>query len=285
MLYDKFYTKPAVAGDCFKTLMRLVSVGSEDVFLEPSAGSGVFVELIKSSGFQCTAYDIAPEGAGIEQRNVLKMTTFERSDYITLGNPPFGGKGALAAQFINKLLPVSKCVAFILPLTFIRYSAQSKIIRTAKLIYNEALPEDSFTCNGEEFKLRAVFQIWTTHKMPLTDIRLRCNPPTTHPDFALYRHNATAGTRKYLDFDWQLAVYAQGHKEYSRIFTRDDYAFIKDRIFNSSDQFYFFTAKTPQALARLKQLDWEALSRKNAIRALGFSKWEIVEEYKGMFYY
>lgn len=89
------------------------------------------------------AYDILQEGKNIVRTNYL--TTFIKpKNNITIGNPPFGYKGDLAIQFLNKALNESIAVAFIMPITAIKYSIQRQVNKYAKLIYQEILPIDSF---------------------------------------------------------------------------------------------------------------------------------------------
>jgi hypothetical protein len=114
-------------------------------------------------------------------------------------------------------------------------------------------------------------------------VNLRELPPETkHKDFELYRHNATPTSAKYVDEKWDFAVYAQGRKDYGKIFTNIDKSFIKDRIQNSSDQFYFFKARTAVILKRLKRINFSRLAHKGTITP-GFCKNDIIKEYKRLY--
>jgi hypothetical protein len=78
---------------------------------------------------------------------------------VALGNPPFGKKGKLALEFINKCAEISETIGFILPLTFRRWSIQSKLNKDLKLIYDINLEPNSFLVDNKVYSLNSCFQI------------------------------------------------------------------------------------------------------------------------------
>ncbi|MCE8163746.1 MAG: hypothetical protein I3273_05795 [Candidatus Moeniiplasma glomeromycotorum] len=50
------------------------------------------------------------------------MEKSKKNNYVVLGNPPFGKKGKLALNFVNKAAKYIDTIGFILPLTFRRWS-------------------------------------------------------------------------------------------------------------------------------------------------------------------
>ena len=61
-LFDKFYTKYDIADSCIKELLKFVK--EYPLFIEPSAGNGVFKEALVSNGIKdnrVCCYDIKPD--------------------------------------------------------------------------------------------------------------------------------------------------------------------------------------------------------------------------------
>lgn len=174
--FDQFYTNPLTA-------KKLTSIFTQEVkklgyqkinFLEPAAGTGNFLEVIheisKKNPFiskKILAFDIEPKSdkENIIKTNFLKvpLTKYlekaKKNNYVVLGNPPFGKKGKLALNFVNKVAKYIDTIGFILPLTFRRYSVQSKLNKDLQLIYDVNLEPNSFLANDKIYSLNACFQI------------------------------------------------------------------------------------------------------------------------------
>jgi hypothetical protein len=173
---DQFYTNPLTA-------KKLTSIFTEEIkklgyqkinFLEPSAGTGNFLEAIReisqnnpSISKKILAFDIEPKSdkENIITTNFLKvpLTKYlekkKRSNYVVIGNPPFGKKGKLALEFINKIAKYIDTIGFILPLTFRRWSIQSKLNKDLQLIYDINLEPNSFLADDKVYFLNSCFQI------------------------------------------------------------------------------------------------------------------------------
>ncbi|WP_310790469.1 type II methylase [Helicobacter pylori] len=73
---DAFYTHPKIARFCLDLLRDLIvqNLGLDlnaFHFLEPSAGSGSFVDALKELGIaDCLALDIAPKAQGIQKKRL-----------------------------------------------------------------------------------------------------------------------------------------------------------------------------------------------------------------------
>lgn len=97
--HDKFYTKVAVAKLCVEKLQEILNNKSY-AFLEPSAGNGVFVEILKECGMSnIEAMDIAPENDFIKKQDFFTYKPTCRNNIAILGNPPFGRCSNLAIKF------------------------------------------------------------------------------------------------------------------------------------------------------------------------------------------
>lgn len=44
---DKYYTKSSIVDKCMKMVKKYINISKNDLIIEPSAGSGSFIESIK----------------------------------------------------------------------------------------------------------------------------------------------------------------------------------------------------------------------------------------------
>jgi hypothetical protein len=171
-LRDQFYTKPNVAEKCFATFQKVAKHLDVDLskytFIEPSAGCGCFYQILPKD--RRIGIDIDPKKiTGIDNKGIIKSDYLEwypKKDkkFIVIGNPPFGLRGKLALDFINKSYPYADMVAFILPQLFNSdgKGVAGKRVIGYKLAYNEHLPPNSFIYpNQEEIGINTVFQVLT----------------------------------------------------------------------------------------------------------------------------
>ena len=291
---DQFYTNPLTA-------KKLTSIFTEEIknlgyqkinFLEPSAGTGNFLtairEISKNNSFvskKILAFDIEPksEKENIIKTNFLKVSLTkylkktEKNNYVVIGNPPFGKKGKLALNFVNKIAKYIDTIGFILPLTFRRWSIHSKLNKDLQLIYDINLEPNSFLANDKIYSLNACFQIWTKRKNGQKDLRIKERPITKHPDFEMYLHNNTQPTLKYFQkdkYNWDFAVVRQGFYDYNQKIETEKQLF-KNR------QYIFFKSKNEVAKQKLLQLDFTKLAQKNTITP-GFGKHDVVVAYNDL---
>ena len=230
---DKFYTKSNIAKQCFCFLQQYYPCISEEYFLEPSAGSGNFLPFLT----RYDAFDIKPEGNNIKQADffILKLL---RNDYVTIGNPPFGKRSKLAIDFFNHAAKYSKIIAFIVPVSFMKWGVHKELDSNFNLLAYMYLPENSFTDNGKDFSVRCVFQIWTKENIS-NNLRILKSPPIKHKDFNIWQYNATPQAMKYIDENWKYALYRQGYKDYHHLFKKEtDYNIIKEQM-KQNIQFFF----------------------------------------------
>lgn len=283
---DKFYTKRSIAKDCyfvFKDILQDAKIEDRNLlFIEPSAGSGAFLDVIQEPKL---GFDIAPDDPQtIRQNDFLRGNLLEflndeerQKQLVFIGNPPFGTKSKLAIAFVNKAFEYSNIVGFVVPLQFRKWSVQSKIARNARLILDRDLPENAFEFMGKDYKVRCCFQIWALDTFPgtFTNLRLTEKPATYHPEFVMYQFNRTEQAKRFFDYDWDFAVPRQGYLDYSiRAYSKEEC--------DPKHQWIFFRATDEAVLERLKRLDFEKLSRKN-IGIPGFGKADVVQEYETLY--
>ena len=167
---DQFYTKQSLAKDL--TNIVVDRYGGSQIFLEPSAGSGVFLKELKRKKIKFKAFDIEPKHREIKKTDFLSLD-MEDKDLITIGNPPFGKNSSLAIKFFNKCSSYSLVIAFILPRTFRKISTQEKLNERFHLAFDMNLPKNSFVFKDKEFDVPSCFQIWERKKVKRKKINLK----------------------------------------------------------------------------------------------------------------
>lgn len=122
---DKFYTEKDVVLKCLDVVKPYLK--DIDLVVEPSAGSGVFVEAIKDRlNLKVKAYDIAPEHFDIEEQDYLELDTdeFNGVNIAVIGNPPFGSRNSMSVKFFKKSIKFANVVGFVLPISQLNNTSQ-----------------------------------------------------------------------------------------------------------------------------------------------------------------
>lgn len=274
-----------MAKSCYDFLLQELTIPDNAVYLEPSAGDGAFLDNL----INYVAIDIAPEDDRIKKQNYLTYNTSE-TKFITIGNPPFGNRSKLAIEFFNKAATMSEVIAFIVPVSFMKWSVQKELNSNFSLHSYMYLAPNSFLEKGEEYSVRTVFQIWVKKKSQYdsgNDLRLIKRPPISYEDFEIWQYNATPEAVKYIDENWKYAVRRQGYHNYNEIFTRKDYDFILNKMTGKKkQQFFFINPLTPDAEKIILSMDFNALAERNTATP-GFGKGDFVSYYtelKSSFY-
>lgn len=274
MELNQFYTKSAIAQKCHEFMLaKLAQLNVRNpFFVEPSAGSGSFFNLLNSK--KRLGLDIEPRGKKIRKQNFLKWqyNGKEKSNIVVIGNPPFGQRAKLAIEFFNKSTGFAHTIGFIVPIQFRKYSVHSKLNPNFKLIAEKFLPKNSFVdTNGEDFHVNCVFQIWTKKDTALRNKRLLTAPPIKHPDFEMHQYNNTRAALKVFQYDFDFAVPRQGFEDY----TRKEFDV---RCLERNKQWALFKAHNEKTITNLLKLDFAKLAKKNTV-VPGFGKADVVEEY------
>ena len=122
---DKFYTEKDVALKCLDVVKPYLK--GVDLIVEPSAGSGVFVEAIKDHlNIKVKAYDIAPEHVDIVEQDYLELGTdeFNGLNVAVIGNPPFGSRNSMSVKFFKKSIKFANVIGFVLPISQLNNTSQ-----------------------------------------------------------------------------------------------------------------------------------------------------------------
>ena len=164
---EQYYTPEDLAERLTQTFVDVVSADvRSDTFIEPAAGTGSFVEALKSLGAaNILAYDIAPKHPDVEEANFLDLL-LEDTGMLCVTNPPFGRNNSLSAPFFNKLARHCSHIGFIIPKSWRKWTVQDRLDRRAQLVYDEDVAVHYVDDNGENLYdskkpgVNTVFQIW-----------------------------------------------------------------------------------------------------------------------------
>lgn len=174
---DKFYTKTEIAIQCHELFINKIDKNNHYIWLEPSAGNGVFLDCIQNNKI---AIDIDPQRNDITQCDFFQWNPNLNNKYVALGNPPFGKNSSLALKFLNRLAEFCNYIGLILPRTFQKIQWHSKINPKIKLIDETILPLNSFEFMGIDYEVPTIFQIWQKCEIPRSNNVVK---QLKHPDF------------------------------------------------------------------------------------------------------
>lgn len=170
---DKFYTNKDIVGICYDAIKKHLVIDKKELIIEPSAGNGAFINIIKKLSNNHRFYDIKPENEEIIKKDFLELRIEDCNivsdsgvgtcfDCHIIGNPPFGNKSSKAIAFIKHATNIlmAKSVSFILPISFKKASLQKSFPPNYHLVYQRTLAPNSFTHFGIPKNIKTVFQIW-----------------------------------------------------------------------------------------------------------------------------
>ena len=163
---DQFFTTPKVAADCYAEMVKFLADRGEDAssfdHIEPSAGSGVFYDLMPAA--RRTGVDVLPLRKEFVRRDFLTWRPQSAQGNLVIGNPPFGYRAWLALAFVNHAAKFADHIGMILPMAFQSDGKGSPKHRVEgmALQISRTLPADSFVdATGKPVKVNALWQIWS----------------------------------------------------------------------------------------------------------------------------
>ena len=276
-LLDQFYTKPEVAGICWKHFtdtLSILNLNSCDLFfVEPAAGNGAFYKLLPSR--RRLGIDIAPKCDDVKPQDFFKVTHFPSPprDTAIIGNPPFGKRGKLAIAFFNHAAYLADLVAFIVPVNFRKFTVHKQLNPNMRFISKLSLPRDAFhLATGKSCSVNTEFQIWTRLASAHHDMRQYKPLPIRHQDFQIWQYNNTTDALKVFQNAFDFAVPCQGWQDYSR---REK----DEKQCERNKQWMLLKAKDSTVLTRLMEIDYGRLARECATAVPGFRKGDLVKAY------
>ncbi len=175
---DQYYTKPEAASYCYKTLIDCLKQRkikhTNSTFIEPSAGCGNFYKLLPTK--RRLGFDLEPMHPEIQKMNFFSFTPNDNTNYVAIGNPPFGARSWMALAFMNYCSTFCEAVGFILPMYFASIGKGSAMrrVKGMRLVHSEEMPKNIFTKeNNKEVDINTVFQVWVKDKSHKQELDLR----------------------------------------------------------------------------------------------------------------
>jgi hypothetical protein len=179
---DKFYTVTSYSKSCIETVFNLYDINKFDLIVEPCAGNGSFYNQINSN--KKIGLDISPDNDDIIEQDFFTYNPpDEKTNIISIGNPPFGSSCSLAIKFFNYASKWSNLICFIIPRTFRKISIQNKLNPNFHLIYDEDTPTYP-CCFSPPMSVKCCFQIWEKKQEKRNKIDL----PAKHKDWEFLQY-------------------------------------------------------------------------------------------------
>ena len=190
---DKYYTSDELAKYCVEKTKEIIGDENITEYLEPSAGSGVFLKYLDKPYL---AYDIKPEGEGIIKQDYLTLDLEYKKGRCVIGNPPFGDRCNLYRKFYNKSVEISEYIAFISPIKMFNNTRQNY---KYDLIYSEDLGLHNYS----NISIHCCFNIY---KRPTSGLHKRINYKLK--DISIYRED----DKMYEDIKEDFKICRMGQK-------------------------------------------------------------------------
>jgi hypothetical protein len=252
---DQFFTARDVAQDCFELAHHTASRRfSTPLWVEPSAGGGVFLNLMPLPRI---GIDIAPQARGILRQDFLSWQPDDLSrPIIVCGNPPFGKNAALAIRFFNHAARFADLIAMIVPKTFQKASTHRRLDTWFHIVSEHPIRTHAFLHQQEIRDVPTVFQIWEKRSCARELVR----SATCHPHFAFVKASEA-------EFAFQRVGARAGLVS-------------RQGLIKSSQSHYFLSprVRTIDVQAVLKAIDWSPVKSRTAGNP-SIGKAELVEHY------
>lgn len=200
---EQFYTPRDTAEWVVGKVLKFVDNPDKLTWLEPSAGSGVFIDVLAEQGISdVLAVDIEPHHKRVKRQDFLAWKA-PHAGLVAIGNPPFGRNNALSIPFFNHCSEFCDVIAFIVPRSWRKWSVTNRLSKDFELKadydlhinYVDATGNDVYAKNN----LKTCLQIWKrTAKprqpviIPATELAVKCSP--TDADIAMRVFGYGCGT-------------------------------------------------------------------------------------------
>lgn len=173
---EQFYTPVQTATWVVGRVLELVPEVRTKTWLEPSAGSGSFIEALGKFGINdVIAMDIEPAHPAVRKKDFLTWNN-SAQDLVAIGNPPFGRNNSLSIPFFNKCAKFSSTIAFIVPRSWRKWSVTNRLSMDFTCISDDDLSINYVDVHGADVyaknNLRTCLQIWTKTDVPREPVRI-----------------------------------------------------------------------------------------------------------------
>lgn len=177
--YDQFFTHPEVAQQCIDHFCTHYRFDEFDLIIEPSAGTGSFFNLLPYPKMGIEIDQGLCEKTPELRKNSFYNILFDlSSQYLVIGNPPFGTQSKEAIRFFNHAANFAAVIAFIVPRTWKKQAVQNQLDLNYHLVSNIDVPQGCFI-GRKNTAVKCCFQIWKRSK----PLRKKVSAQRTHPDW------------------------------------------------------------------------------------------------------
>ena len=175
---EQYYTTPEVVDICLDEVRKHIELADRTI-LEPCGGTGEFIEGFRRIGIEdknILSYDIEPKHPLVKEADYLE-TEFDRTDLVSITNPPFGRSSSLAKQFFEHAAGHCEYICYLIPKSWRKWTIQNSLNKNFHLVSDIELPKNCFYRPDEEQEskkdvLNTVFQIWKREDKKRQKIRI-----------------------------------------------------------------------------------------------------------------
>ena len=238
---DKYYTPYDLAKYCVEKTKEIIGEENITEYLEPSAGSGVFLKYLDKPYL---AYDIKPEKEGIIKQDYLTLDLEYKKGRCIIGNPPFGDKNTLSVKFYKKSIKLGDYISFILPISQLNNNQQ---MYEFDLLYSEDLGLKEYS----GVKLHCCLNIY---KRPLSN-KLNKKPNYKLKDITIKEYRRGKGGNSIIEPNYDYAMGSFGAGCVGKTITNIGTYALECYFYINNEKL-----KT-KILNVLKNTDWKSLSK------------------------
>lgn len=241
---DKYYTSPELAQYVVNKTKEILGEENITEYLEPSAGSGVFLDVLDKEDKPYLAYDIEPEDDKdrIIKQDYLQLELKYKKGRLVIGNPPFGKGNTMSVKFFKRAIQIADYVAFILPISQLNNTQQ---MYEFDLIYSEDLGLQKYS-NRE---LHCCFNIY---KRPVNG-KLNKKPNYKLKDIEIIEYRRGGNTNIPDGYDYSMGIFGAGcvgkENKYIGQYASECYFYIKNPLYKN------------KIIDILKNTNWKELSK------------------------
>ena len=150
-----------------KTIAIARQYTDTEIFIDPCAGAGAFIDGLERAGLKSEGYDIAPARADIVQADLYSRRTLIQHPVIT--NPPFSRSAA--THIFNELAKLeAPLIIMFWPASYRKWSKIDGLDANYELLHNELLlgPQKFFVGPYEKDTMNMCIQVWerVSYKRP-----------------------------------------------------------------------------------------------------------------------
>jgi hypothetical protein len=241
---EQYYTPVTTAELVVNKLLHNMPDLVHRPWLEPAGGTGTFLDVLNRRGISnIISFDIEPHHDDVRRGNFLEQDV-HGTDFVSVGNPPFGRNNALSVPFFNKCAQVSSVICFIVPCSWRKWSVTNRLDQDFHLIDDYDLDINYVDVHGDSLSnnshLRTCVQTWQKQSTKREVVRIadhglirKCGPEDA--DIALTIFGFSCGTvrtdfprvpnttQMYLKLCHPRALEALQNVDYSRFFNHTAY--------------------------------------------------------------